>query len=82
MRTTSPRAMKITTPITIVQSPDIDQVPMASLGNTVATMERTSSAQGMASMAVCRTPPKGNENTRGRAASTLRSLEKAGNIGM
>ena len=51
-------------------------------GTSVATTASTSSMTGMARITFMAVPWKGKRYTRGRFASTLRSLMKAGNMGM
>ena len=51
-------------------------------GTSVATTASTSSMTGMARATIMRPPLNGKRNTRGRFASTLRSLMNAGNMGM
>ena len=79
MRTTSPmakntRKMMSMGTLSATSSPDS--------GTMVATMASTSSIMGMARITFIAVPWKGKRYTRGRFASTLRSLMKAGNIGM
>ena len=66
--------------ITIIGS--LSPISAAEKGISVATMARTSSMQGMASMTFIMAPLNGNVKMRSRLGSFLRRLRNAGNIGM
>ena len=60
----------------------LSPISAAENGTSVATMARTSSMQGMASMTFIIAPLNGNVKMRSRFGSFLRRLRNAGNIGM